>query len=621
MFPTQLTGKKYIKIAIIFCAALLLTCAVFYFGLLDIWQEKLFDKFFSKKSPSQEIIIFAIDNESIAKVGQWPWQRSVFADAIEKLQSAKVIAIDVNFSEPDSQNPDSDLLLAKALQTSMPNIILPLQIDSKTKEVTQPLSLFSDYSLLGNVSITNEDGTARTIKNIDENTISFAARIAKELNPQLHIPDTMRIAYAGPQKTFLTLPMIDLLENRVPENIYQDKVAIIGATAPDLHDTFQTPFGLLSGAEIHANAAATILSQRFYQKLPSSFAFILIFLCNLLALVIVIKIKKIFWLLLSLAGTLCLITIASIVFFLYRIILPVLYLDLSFVTLSAALIILQYLTASEEKKFIYNSFKYYLSPEVINEIIADPSKLKLGGERKKVTILFSDIRGFTTISERMTPENLTKMLNEYFTVMTDIVMDNKGFVNRYIGDAIMGIWGTPLVNATQAQDACRSAVKMMQALQTLNQQWKLAGKFEEITVGLGINTGQVVVGNVGSKKRFNYDVIGDEANFAARLEGLTKSYGVKIIISESTKNEIQQYLEFTFRELDTIMVKGKKEPKTIFELLVAPLDKKIPEHFSTGQHYYKKGDFAKAIEHFSLAADYDGPSKTYLERCKEFLVH
>src|SRR3989344_1874118 len=195
---------------------------------------------------------------------------------------------------------------------------------------------------------------------------SFAARIAKELNPQLHIPDTMRIAYAGPQKTFLTLPMIDLLENRVPENIYQDKVAIIGATAPDLHDTFQTPFGLLSWAEIHANAAATILSKRFYQKLPSSFTFILIFLCYLLELVIVIKIKRIFWLLLSLAGTLCLITIASMAFFSYNIILPVLYLDLSFVTLSAALIILQYLTASEEKKFIYNSFKYYLSPEVIN---------------------------------------------------------------------------------------------------------------------------------------------------------------------------------------------------------------------------------------------------------------
>ena len=279
---------------------------------------------------------------------------------------------------------------------------------------------------------------------------------------------------------------------------------------------------------------------------------------------------------------------------------------------------LQYISESAEKRFIYNSFKYYLSPEIINEILQNPATLKLGGEKKKITVFFSDIRGFSGISEVFSPEMLTYVVSEYMTEMTDIIMAQRGLVSQYFGDGIMAFWGAPLQNSHQAEDACASAVAMMGALEKLNARFKQEKINAHINIGVGINTGQVIAGNIGSKKKFNYTVFGDGVNLTARLEALNKGYGTQIIISESTKKEIEHNPAFILRALDTIVVKGKQEPTNIFEILAKPLHNGILEGFSRGRQYYKEGNWQAAVKEFEPIAGQDGPSRLFLERCLHF---
>ena len=326
--------ENHVKAAFILFITAVITCSAFYFSLLDIWQEKIFDAFFTKKSAPNTIVIFAIDNESIAKVGQWPWQRGVFADAINKLQSAKIIGIDVNFSEPSAINPQGDFLFARAMENSKPGVILPVQTRVATKEKTQPLEIFKDHSLSGSVDIIYTDSSARTVQNIQEDGESFGAVAALAQNPDLAMPTVMRIDYAGPQNTFLTLPIIDLLENKVPDHIYKNAIVLIGATAPDLHDYLQTPLGLLPGVEIHANIINTILGQRFYRPFPLWASLLAILFCNALAALVIINAKKIFWLVSGLAGIAALINIMAMVLFSQKIVFPVLYVNLGFLATS-----------------------------------------------------------------------------------------------------------------------------------------------------------------------------------------------------------------------------------------------------------------------------------------------
>lgn len=614
-------NKNSLKILGIFTAVTSVTFLVCYFSLFTIWQEKVFDKFFTKKAAASQIIIFAIDNESIQSLGQWPWSRQVFANALQKLQSAKTVAIDVNFSEPSKTDPTGDIAFGQAIANSNVKIILPVQINSATKEKLEPLPIFKQNSLLGLVNISSEDGVVRKVKKNQYGFDNFGALVALQENSTLHIPDTLRIDYAGPEKTLTTLPLNDLLQDRIPESVYKNKLVLIGVTAPDLHDTFHTPFGVLSGVEIHANIAGTIINQKFYRELPLAVSLLIILTYNLLTVLFITKIKKFSLLVIFLLVTLMVINIISILLFSFHVIFPLLYVNFGFLASGGTLIIFQYIRESKEKKFIHDSFKYYLSEQVINEIIKDPAKLKLGGERKKITVFFSDVRGFTTMSESMDPETLTYVLSEYMTKMTDIVIENQGLVTQYFGDGIMALWGAPLDDSKQAEHAATSCLNMMQALDRLNERLVKEGIDHKIKIGIGLNTSKIIAGNIGSKKKFNYTAFGDGVNLTSRLESLTKTYGVDIIITDTTKQELEGNSKFMVRELDTIVVKGKKEPKTIFELMQKSMASDVLKNFDQGQKYYKKGDWTKAIKYFSSAAEYDPASKMYLERCRELQQH
>jgi len=227
-------------------------------------------------------------------------------------------------------------------------------------------------------------------------------------------------------------------------------------------------------------------------------------------------------------------------------------------------IIYNFLAFDAERKKVRRAFEFYLAPEYIEQVADDPDKLKLGGETKELTVFFSDIRSFSSIAEKMSAQDLVSLLNEYFTAMTDIIMAGGGVVDKYIGDAIMAFWGAPIENKDHAAQAVRSSLKMVKKLAELNQVWRVKG-FPEIKIGMGLNTSLMVVGNIGSERRFNYTVMGDGVNLASRLEGLTKYYGSGVIISEDTFKKTAN--DFCFRQLDVVAVKGKEQPVKIFEAL------------------------------------------------------
>ncbi|MBW3003525.1 adenylate/guanylate cyclase domain-containing protein [Candidatus Woesearchaeota archaeon] len=264
----------------------------------------------------------------------------------------------------------------------------------------------------------------------------------------------------------------------------------------------------------------------------------------------------------------------------------------------------------KEKEKIKSAFKQYVMPAIIDEMLKDPSKLKLGGERKNLTILFSDIRGFTTISEQLGPEKLVELLNEYLTAMTDIILENRGVVDKFIGDAIMAFWNAPLDEPKHTIQAVQSAVLMIEGLKRCNKDWAARG-FPEVKIGIGLNSGDVIVGNMGSEQRFDYTCLGDHVNLAARLESSNKFYSTEIIISENIYKQVKGH--FVIRELDKVIVKGKTVPIDIYEVI--PEYKHVGD-WGRGIKLYREGRFKEALSIFEKLPK-DGPTSMYIDRCNE----
>ena len=277
-----------------------------------------------------------------------------------------------------------------------------------------------------------------------------------------------------------------------------------------------------------------------------------------------------------------------------------------------------------EKRKIRKSFAQYLSPGVIALIEKDPQKyIHPGGETKDLTVMFSDIRGFTTISEGLSADELVRLLNEYLGAMTDILFANLGTLDKYIGDAIMAFWGSPYPQTDHAYRACKCALQMSKGLAKLNAKWKQEDR-PPIAIGIGLNTGPVNVGNMGSDKRLAWTVMGDNVNLASRLEGITKQYQMQIVISEGTYREVAD--KFVCRELDKIKVKGKNQPVNIYELMDVAAEKSKYESLLTGfdraMAAYRSQNWKDAAGQFGeLLGVYpdDGPTRVFLQRALEYL--
>ncbi|OHD56101.1 MAG: hypothetical protein A2Y33_01495 [Spirochaetes bacterium GWF1_51_8] len=286
-------------------------------------------------------------------------------------------------------------------------------------------------------------------------------------------------------------------------------------------------------------------------------------------------------------------------------------------------VVAKFILFDKEKNFIKSAFMHYLSPEVVRRVIDNPALLNLGGEKREITAYFSDIQGFTSISEMMNPEEIVAFLNEYLTEMTNIILENNGTVDKYEGDAIVAFFGAPLLQPDHAKRACAAVIAMQKRLVQLRLKWKGEGR-PEIIVRMGINTGDAVVGNMGSQQRMDYTMMGDTVNLASRLEGANKFYGTMSMISETTYEVVKS--EFLIRELDNLKVVGKDKPIRVYELIdtladASAGDKEKVEVFAQAMGLYKTKKWNEAIQIFKeLKEKYsDPPSGVYMERCDEFI--
>ncbi|MCX5910179.1 MAG: adenylate/guanylate cyclase domain-containing protein [Deltaproteobacteria bacterium] len=434
----------------------------------------------------------------------------------------------------------------------------------------------------------------------------------------------MLINYRGPQKMFPYYSATDVLHGRVPADAFQGKIVLVGATAIGIYDIRVTPFDhVFPGLEVHANVIDSILQQQFLYR-PNWVTLFDLLAIVLMGIILGLLLPRLTALYGALAAGLLFIGFFFLSRFLFQsqgVWVNVTYPLLSLVIIYLVITGYRYMTEEQEKKKVRGAFQYYLSPSVIEQILKNPDKLKLGGEKKDLTVLFSDIRGFTSMSEHMTPEGLVKFLNEYLSKMTDVVFKFDGLLDKYIGDAIMAVWGAALDQPDHARKACFSALDMMDELRALQKKWAAEG-MPELKIGVGINSGPMVVGNMGSNRRFNYTVMGDSVNLGSRLEGLNKIYGTGIIASETTWERVKE--EILGRELDAVRVKGKGQPVRIFELLAvqnkaAAEQTALAQQFQSALAEYRKRNWDGALTILqSILVNHpgDGPARVYVERCQ-----
>jgi adenylate cyclase len=456
---------------------------------------------------------------------------------------------------------------------------------------------------------------------------------ALEFGPDLVVhPDAigrMMITYEGDVATYPYVSIADVVNHKFPPGTFRGKIVLIGASATGIGDLRSTPFGGIDypGVEIHANVIDNILNRHFLYRGANQVAVDLL-------LIVLFGVPLGLWLALAqprsmLFGLLLLVPFGAGVWFAFlhgwwlNFIVPsgTLVANVGLVAMYRALV------EEKEKRRVRGAFQQYLSPEVIRRLLENPDLVK--PRKTEITVMFSDVRGFTTISEKLDAQELAALLNEYLTEMTQIVFRHNGTLDKYIGDAVMAFWGAPFEEPGHATEACHAALEMIARLKEMQKKWQAEGK-PVLDIGVGLSTGVASVGNMGSALRYGYTALGDTVNLSARLEGLNKDYGTHILLSEAAYAVVEDPL-LVFRELDLIRVKGKLQPVVLYELVAArgtpegdapDLEERL-ELFALGRTCYRERHWQDAQAIFeNLLARWpnDGPARTYANRCREYLV-
>jgi adenylate cyclase len=347
--------------------------------------------------------------------------------------------------------------------------------------------------------------------------------------------------------------------------VFRDQVVFVGTTASGLFDVFETPFsnGRMPGINIHAAVADDVLSNRFIREAPSRVRIAAVIAAALLVGLAATQLPA-WW-----ASGATVVALAVFASATTRAFAAGYWVNVTQPVLASSLalfggVVYQYFVEGREKRKMKKLFGQYVSKDVYEQLVADPSRARLGGQRREMTVLFSDIRGFTTVTERGQPEEIVRMLNEYFTRMVAIVFHHHGTLDKFVGDMVMALFGAPLDDPKHADHAVEAALEMIEALHELNARWQAEGR-PALDIGIGINSGSMIAGNIGSEAIMSYTVIGDAVNLGARLESLNKEYGTRIIISETTRAGLRG--RYLFRSLGDVVVKGKTQPVAIFELV------------------------------------------------------
>ncbi|MFP4613733.1 MAG: CHASE2 domain-containing protein [Spirochaetaceae bacterium] len=406
-----------------------------------------------------------------------------------------------------------------------------------------------------------------------------------------------------------------------------DSIIFVGLTATGTVDIGVTPFSeRYANVGTHASVANMILENDFLDAYPLWYSIVAAAALALIVAALIRKLDPLPSILVGVVATVVFLATGSLFFIqtgtYFPLLTPTLSIFFTFLSITAV----KFIETAKERSFIKNAFSHYLSTDVINDLISDPSKLSLGGEKKYLTAFFTDVKGFSTISEQLDPTDLVKLLNSYLTEMSNIILDQRGTIDKYEGDAIISFFGAPVEYTDHAARACRSALRMKRMEAILNEHVTSENLSPNpLHTRIGINTGEMVVGNMGTAQKMDYTMMGNSVNLAARLEGVNKQYGTWILISETTRNEAGD--EFLFRRLDRVRVVGITEPVRLFELVDerSAADGRTAEAleaFEEGLSRFEAQDWQQALEHFEATLEArpdDGPTKLYAKRCRDFM--
>jgi adenylate cyclase len=442
--------------------------------------------------------------------------------------------------------------------------------------------------------------------------------VLREVPNELHEPFA-RIPWPGPQSSVPTVSMADVLAGAPDAETLANRVVLVGVTLVGSFDQVVTPFKEVEpGVYAHAAMLSAILSNHYLQRglwlVYLEVAFLLggaLFLARMLPRVgagwrvaLPLGLAAAWWVL----GQVLLRNGIQL-----ALVLP----SLGLLVVASALTLVGWLSTDREKLKLRRTFRYYLSESVMTEMLEHPEHLKLGGEKRELTVLFSDIRGFTSIAERTAPEALVRFVNGYLTPMTNIVFEEGGTLDKYIGDALMAFWGAPVAQGDHALRACRAALRFLEELERLRPVWRAEG-VGEVAIGVGINTGPMVVGNMGSAVRFDYTVMGDAVNLASRLEGANKLFGTQVLLSEETHALVQT--DVCARRLGAVRVRGKHKPTRVYELRhlgpAAAEEAEAIRRFEAGVDAFSARRFEEAEREFEAVLRFwpaDGPTRRYLD--------
>ena len=717
----------------------LLYMGVHYSGSNSRWREELqylvFDELNERhpREASDLITIVDIDDDSLARLGQWPWPRTTIAKMVTAMtdMGAKVIAFDGVLAEPDRSSPDliaqglpdeegfqslkqglealdsHDEILAKAIKESRifvagytygsysgearkpgvkRNVLIKradkdgfLKFSTRFETAAVFLPVLEKASA-GNgsfMAVPDHDGVLRRAGLVFSDgkqlypalslealrigagyrkdsyrigTTPQKSRKDLDTNYRLVIGD-YKIPVEEDGKIFLryrkfdesgedylsAYKLLDPEQRTLAESRIKDRYVLIGASAEglkDLRSTALEPFQ--PGVEIHANALEQILQNDFLlrpQEIELAEAsFILI---SGLLMIFVAPFVHMFVMMIVCVGLIALAFAGSQwAYVSHGFLLDPFYPSMVVFAIFMLSNLLTFLRVESEKKQVRDAFGLYISPDFMQELTKDPDKLKLGGETKDLTVMFTDIRSFTTICEGLAPEEIIQLMNDFLTPMSDMVMKNRGTIDKYMGDAMMAFWNAPLDDEDHERNACLTALSMQAALEPINEEVKAKAKELGKTpvllnAGIGINTGPCAVGNMGSRQRFAYSTLGDAVNLASRLEGQTKNYGLNILIGEQTWRKVS---ELACLEMDLIKVKGKTKPERIFALLATENVAKSKEFKALAANHvqmidaYRGGRFEEAKEMLKACKtqklfDLEAAYKLYEERIDELLFN
>ena len=641
------------------------------------------------KTPAHpDIVVLGIDDASLtlesawpediaaspalqAMQKQWPWPRRVWAQVLDKLfeAGARQVFLDITFKSP-SEDPENDRLLREALDRHRGKVVLGMKFEDSlvgqaavtqlvlpTASITGPqadadgtgvLTLWPDDSderiRTFHWQVTASEAEAlqsrgEVVSETGEVSLPSAAYLlARKLRPEItrNLPRRSRIRFADPS----AYAPVSLFQLFVPElwkanlaggEIFRGKTILIGAVASDLQDLQDTPLGHLPGVQIHAHAVTALLAQSFIHPMPETWRWACLLAAALTVWLLVHFVRQPVWCIGSLT-VICLLAhqVSSWLF------------DHASLEAAAQPFMLgigfcggfgltgAWVIQLREKSKLRHFLARYTSPELVSEMMADHQGLytTLGGVERQVTMFFSDIRGFTSISEKLAPSEVVKLLNEYLTGMVACVFQHRGLVDKFIGDAVMALWGS--TRAQPSEEGCRedaiaaveTALHMRKVLAEQNIGWQARG-MTGLRIGMGIHQGNVVVGNIGSAglyEKMDLTVIGDSVNLASRLEGVTKQYEIDLLISETVHPHVKDL--FLCRRVDLIAVKGKAKPIEIFTVL-GPADTPVPAGlaaYDEGMTHYRAGQFAAAFAAFQKACDLglnDKLTQVFLTRCTQ----